>query len=285
MIKYKVGIATVFYNPNINSIILFKNFADSGYRTVITNNGIDDSYLELLKESKNIILVGNGKNIGLAKGMNDAVVEVFNSSLDIDSVIMFDQDSLPDIDLPIQLQSSYFEGGHPKNIACLGPRLIDMKSNLNKVLVLDRYEEVLSLATSGTFVTRDNFKVIGHLKDDFFIDCLDHEWCFRAKNMGFRILRDNKLSMIHNMGENGLDWFGTYKPIYRSPMRHYYITRNTIAMLKKNYVPLKWKIIEFLKLIRRIIFYVIFSRRSYQSVIYIYNAIFDGLNGRMGEKK
>jgi rhamnosyltransferase len=102
--------------------------------------------------------------------------------------------------------------------------------------------------------------------------------------MGLKVYVDNKIEMKHNMGEDGMDWFGVYKPIYRSPVRHYYIVRNTLAMFRIQYVPMRWKTQEFLKLIRRIIFYVIFSNNRVQTLKNIIQAFSDGLSGKMGVK-
>ena len=178
----KIGVATVFFNPTLASVKLFISLADYGYRVAVGNNGIDEQSLELINKSKNIILVGDGLNVGLAKAMNDAIGAIFNNSTEIDSVILFDQDSKPDIDLPVQLRSSYFAGCDQELVACLGPSLRDEKSNKKIEMDQIRYKNVLSLATSGTFITRKKFTIVGPLKEDFFIDCLDHEWCFRAKN-------------------------------------------------------------------------------------------------------
>jgi len=55
-------------------------------------------------------------------------------------------------------------------------------------------------------------------------------------------------------------------------------------MLRIQYVPMRWKTQEFLKLIRRIIFYVIFSNNRVQTLKNIIQAFSDGLSGKMGVK-
>jgi len=284
IINNKIGIATVFYNPNMLSIELFKSLADHGYIVAIANNGIGKDELNLISKHKNIIIVGMGINIGLAKGMNDAINLIFENNIEIDAITLFDQDSKPDVILPELLYKSYTENCETLNLACIGPILVDEKIFLNKKYKLNTLNEVTTIATSGTLISRKNYIKVGPLKDDFFIDCIDHEWCFRARSMGLKVYVDNKIEMKHNMGEDGIDWFGVYKPIYRSPVRHYYIVRNTLVMLRIQYVPMRWKTQEFLKLIRRIIFYVIFSNNRVQTLKNIIQAFSDGLSGKMGVK-
>lgn len=284
IINNKIGIATVFYNPNILSIELFKSLADHGYVVAIANNGIGQDDLNLISQHKNITIVGTGINIGLAKGMNDAINSILENNIKIEAIALFDQDSKPDIILPELLYKSYNENYVALNLACIGPILIDEKISLNRIHKLKTLSEVTTIATSGTLISRKNYKKVGPLKDDFFIDCIDHEWCFRAKSMGLKVYVDNKIEMKHNMGEAGIDWFGTYKPIYRSPVRHYYIVRNTLAMLRTQYVPMRWKAVEVLKLIRRIVFYIIFSDNRVKTFKNIFQAFSDGLTGKMGVK-
>jgi rhamnosyltransferase len=281
----KIGLATVFFNPDQSSIDKFISFVNYGYIVAIANNGIQDIYLEKIDKIDGLIVVGNGENIGLAKAMNMSIEAILVNHPNVDSVALFDQDSDPELNLPFELHESYFSINKTENIACLGPVLIDKKSSTkqirkNEIKVID----VMTIATSGTFISREKYYELGKLKDDFFIDCIDHEWCFRAKSLGMKVMLDQSLSMIHDMGEDGINWFGKYKPVYRNPIRHYYITRNTLAMLKLKYVPLLWKINESFKLIRRIVFYVIFSNKKIISINYIGHAFFDGVVGKMGKK-
>lgn len=283
----KIGIATVFYNPDILSVEHFKSLADYGYIVSIANNGIGRNEYDLIVDNKNITIVGMGINEGLAKGMNDAINLIFKNNIEIDVVIMFDQDSKPDFILPKLLYKSHCENHEALSMACIGPMLIDEKiliKNENKINKINKIDEVTTIATSGTLISRKNYEKVGPLKEDFFIDCIDHEWCFRAKGMGLKVYVDNEVKMKHNMGEDGMNWFGVYKPIYRSPLRHYYIVRNTTAMLRAQYVPMMWKVKELLKLIRRIIFYTLFSNNKANTFKNIIQAIGDGLTGKMGVK-
>jgi rhamnosyltransferase len=88
--------------------------------------------------------------------------------------------------------------------------------------------------------------------------------------------------MIHDMGDIGINYWGQYKPIHRSPIRHYYIIRNTLYLVRLTYVPIRWKLVELLKTFRRIMAYLVFSSDRLASVRLIFLGIFDGLCGRLG---
>jgi rhamnosyltransferase len=282
--KYQVGVATVFFHPDEKSIENFKSLADYGYVVAIANNGMTESDLKSIQYYKDIIIIGNGMNVGLAKAMNDAVYALMKNSPEIDSYFLLDQDSKPDYSLPNSLRESYFLNCEKNKVACLGPRIHDEKSSLPIVERSVRFKEAQTIATSGTLIPRDKFEEIGSLKEELFIDCIDHEWCFRARSQGMKIVIDNNLIMKHNMGEDGIDWFGSYKPIYRSPIRHYYIVRNSVVMLKTQYIPISWRILEYFKLIRRVVFYVVFSTNRIKTTKNIFQAIGDGVIGKLGAK-
>jgi rhamnosyltransferase len=278
-----IGIATVFYNPDREALNMFKALSDYGYVVVVANNGMDDEYLTEIKQHDKIVIVGAGVNVGLARAMNDAINKILQENINIEGFVQFDQDSKPDFNLPISLRNNFCKYSKTRNIGCIGPKIRDKKSLLKNEFTLgSSVVNVLTIATSGTYMTREVFNRVGSLNEGLFIDCVDHEWCFRARNLGLEVLIDESIEMIHDMGEDGIDFFGTYKPIYRSPVRHYYIIRNTIYILGLNYVPLSWKITEFLKTFRRILFYIIYSIKPIHTIRNIIRGIAHGLIGRLG---
>lgn len=276
------GVVTVFYQPPDSALDVFIMLSEHGYFVVIYNNGINGTQLERLGAYPNIEIVGGGENIGLASGLNVALEHLWRVQ-DVDGALLLDQDSKPDALLAEKLRSSFTKLSVHAKVACVGPRILDIKkkgagqsdSNL-KILNTD------GIATSGTYLGKDVFFEIGSFMDELFVDCIDHEWCFRARSGGYEIFVDTSCTMLHDMGELGINIFGAYKPAYTSPARHYFIIRNTVAMLKFNYVPLSWKVREVFKTIPRMGFYVIFSSDRKSSVKNIVRALRDGIKGSLG---
>lgn len=278
----KAGIATVFYNPPDSALDVFIMLAAHGYFVVIYNNGINRKQLERLSAYPKIKIVGGGKNIGLASGLNIALKNLWQNQ-HVDGAMLLDQDSKPDALLPEKLRHSYIKLSVNTKIACIGPRIIDIKKigtdRPDSNLIILRKD---GIATSGTYLGKDAFFKIGSFMDELFVDCIDHEWCFRARSYGYEIFIDMSCTMLHDMGELGVNILGVYKPGYRSPVRHYYIVRNTLAMLKFVHVPLSWKILEMFKTIRRIGFYVIVSSDRKSSIKNIARGLSDGIKGHLG---
>jgi rhamnosyltransferase len=243
---------------------------------MVANNGIDRHLLKELQAEENVIIHGNGTNVGLAAGLN-LCIKKFIGSPTLDSIVLFDQDSEPDVELPERLYRSYTDLSGIVAVGCLGPLINDVKSNRKAKKAKTRLIKVATLATSGTFVEKETFKLVGLMREEFFIDCLDHDWCFRARSFGFESYIDQSIVMQHNMGDSGLNFLGVYKPVHKSPIRHYYIIRNTIACIYSTYVPLHWKISEILKTARRIAFYPIVSSDRKRTLKAICYGLVDGL--------
>ncbi len=60
-------------------------------------------------------------------------------------------------------------------------------------------------------IGRAAYEAIGGMRDELFIDGIDHEWCFRAKSLGYRTFVARDVTMSHDMGEVGVSLFGRYQ--------------------------------------------------------------------------
>ncbi len=81
--------------------------------------------------------------------------------------------------------------------------------------------EMVAVLTSGSLVSVDALRAVGGFRDEFFIDCVDFEYCLRARSTGFHVLVTCKPVMEHGIGHpsgHRLLWktFGTSN---HSPLR------------------------------------------------------------------
>lgn len=67
-----------------------------------------------------------------------------------------------------------------------------------------------------------------------------------------------------------------------SPVRHYYHTRNMIHMLFRNYVPLKFKISNIVKLIMKLFIYPFAFEDGKERFSYLVKGVWHGFNGKFG---
>ncbi len=88
--------------------------------------------------------------------------------------------------------------------------------------------------TSGSLVRLSAFEELGGFREDLFIDCVDHEFCLRARRHGWRIVQQQDAVLLHRMGRLHKVtfpvrcWVTDYEPI-----RRYYMVRNLLEVSRE----------------------------------------------------
>ena len=277
-----VSCVVVLYQPADAVLALVDTFVAGGYDIVVVVNEASPAIRQRLNAGDSVSVIDNHGNIGLAKALNVGIQHAFavNHS---DYVALFDQDSMPDADLP-RLLADELKLAEVARVACIGPQLIDRKNSVaqyhtNCVSALDHPR---SIPTSGTVISRTAYGAVGPMMEELFIDGIDHEWCLRAWSKGYSVCVSPNVAMLHDMGDASMNYFGRYKPVHRSPLRHYYVVRNTFYLMRFTYLPLSWRLSELLKTPRRMAAYVVFSSDRWRTLRLIAHAVRDGIAGRMG---
>ena len=57
-----------------------------------------------------------------------------------------------------------------------------------------------SIITSGMLVRRSAFADVPGFREDFFVDCVDSDFCLRVRRSGRRVVRDAALVLPHSIG-------------------------------------------------------------------------------------
>lgn len=243
----------VTFNPDRDN--LFKLISslenDLSYICVVdncsSNNVIDD---QLFFSINKLELVKLSDNFGIAYAQNIGIKKAIQNNAEY--ILFFDQDSSIEPDFVQHLYEDYNaikEQNVP--IAAIGPRFIDERYNfyypglkLNNIGLIDKFDvshikapcEASVLISSGTLVSIDALKEIGLMREDFFIDFVDTEWCFRALSIGYKIYISKKAFMKHSIGDDVIRIFNFNIPVH-SAFRRYYRVRNLFFMWKMSYIP------------------------------------------------
>ncbi|ASV07693.1 glycosyltransferase, group 2 family protein [Leptospira interrogans serovar Canicola] len=227
----------------------------------------------------------NESNLGLGFALNRGI-EYAQSNL-YTHVWLFDQDSFLEtsaIRLFLQKIREYEIQKFPnEKVASYGPNIFDTIKNRNIYGILKDETGILNakfLITSGSFYSLEVLKEVGLMYQDFFIDYLDYEWCFRANDKGYvhKIISDVK--MKHSIGGDSRRIFGIFKVAIHSPFRWYFLFRNGIYICKMPHIPFRFKLEVVLKTIFRFLILPIFSDSKYQTYLHILCGICDGITGR-----
>lgn len=282
-----ISAVIVSFNPEVNKL---QNLIDSLFIKVKEVIIVDNSHEEFNLQSKlqfneNLVLLSDGKNKGIAQAQNIGIL--FSRDLGRDAVWMFDQDSeLGDLSLEIMVEELNSFGGM---VASIGPMIVN---SFNRRVEIPKKRSkcnngcfsVDQIIASGSLTPLDVFEHVGMMEEDFFIDAVDFEWCWRARGKGYAILISSQ-KMTHSVGEGDETFLGGLVSIkVASPFRLYYQVRNYITLLDRSYVPMRWKI-------RNLVFYFIkyfyfgFGRSDSAAYRYhIHSGLRDGMRMRSNKR-
>jgi rhamnosyltransferase len=281
----------VTYNPDIEILKSQLNVTLSFVNQfVIVNNGCTVDALETLQnwhQQNQASLINLQHNLGLAYGLNRGID--YALSHNYTHVVLFDQDSIPDPDMLPTLQKAYIALAEDfGNVAAVGPSHRDprtgFRSEFNKIgrfyKSLDGVNlfQVNYLQSSGSLISLDIFKEYGLMDEDLFIHHVDQEWFYRLSSYGYSGFGVQEACMTHLVGDKTITLpFGFNRDVHLySPFRNYYTIRNTIKLCKRNYMPLKWKIVEFSKAIFVFLFHLIFSKPRSEQYKMMKKGMIDG---------
>lgn len=172
--------------------------------------------------------ISNAKNKGIAAAINQGLA--FAAAQGYSWLLTLDQDSscYPDI---VAILGSAFTAC-PLAPVILGSNYFDPSNHKYKVLPDGEqlWLEQKTVITSGCLVNVGMACALCGLREDYFIDQVDHEFCLRARANGHHVVITRKPTMEHRVGLPGgvrLPWFGVLPN--HSPTRKYYIARNTVV--------------------------------------------------------
>lgn len=270
------AVAVVLFNPSDEDIDSLAAIAAWDLRVVAVVNAIGPAQKERLSACHAVSVMENAANLGLARALNQAIGHAMDAGARY--VLMLDQDSRPTLDMIDRLAAAAAMAEQEgRALACVAPLLRDRKADVGGGGGGRDLAGGPTFATSGTMLTRRAWQEVGPMLEPLFIDGIDHEWCFRAQAAGFETVLVRDAVMQHDMGEAAINLMGRFRPVHRSPIRHYFIVRNILWLAGKRYIPIRWRMIELLKLFYRIPCYVLFSTDKRRTLGLIGSAIADGI--------
>lgn len=194
--------------------------------------------------------LGDGSNVGLGRAYNEAARAARQHGCDL--LLLFDEDSTPRAGMPARLAAAFdAAGGRAGRVAAIGPRPVAAGAEAGYKLppavsgaagLPPQLRELAFVISSGSLIDLAALAEIGPFREDFFIDGIDIEWCFRARARGFRIVMALAEEMPHRLGQ------GVVRiPVLNihfvdnTPARLRTYARNQAAMMRMPHVPAWWK--------------------------------------------
>ncbi|WP_407276069.1 glycosyltransferase [Halothiobacillus sp. DCM-1] len=222
---------------------------------------------QLQTEIPNLYIQHNEQNLGLAAALNQGARFAQSLIPSEGFILLLDQDSEPQ---PGSIDS-LLQGFHAlscagERVGAVGPTLQDADTGLSHGFHQQtrwRWRRVHPAATdtqpvpctnlngSGTLMPLNIFLEQGGLDEALFIDHVDTEWSFRLLAAGYTLWGIPQAIFIHRMGQASIRYwlFGWRLWPSRSPARHYYLFRNAIWLMRRDYVSRVWKFWVVIKLL------------------------------------
>lgn len=243
----KVTVVILNYKLKEDTLKCLASVKNSNYQNfdlIVLDNGSDDGLESEISKDKNLTFIQNGQNlgftgnnIGIKKALAEGAEYVF--ILNPDTIIEAETisnlvEGLEEYQAGIACPKIYFD--QPRKIWFAGGKLDQLNvlgSNIGVNEVdhgqYDQDREIEIGTGAALFVKKEVFEKIGILDERFFLYYEDTDFCYRAKQAGFKIMYLPKAIVYHeNAKSTGLG----------SSLQDYFITRNRMLFAKK-FLPLR----------------------------------------------
>ncbi|WP_313262082.1 glycosyltransferase family 2 protein [Sphingobacterium multivorum] len=297
----KISAITVTYNPDIK-VLERQIFSIIGQveNVVLIDNGsfnIEEiqSLLASIKmqNSLRILTHFNTANVGLAAAQNQGIA--LSKNIGDTHFLLLDQDSILESSFVANLLAS--EAGLIASgikVGVVGASYYNKKTGENypitrywgpfieRVIPSSEPVEATFVIASGSLISHKVVDEVGNMDERLFIDYIDVEWAFRAKLKGYTIYASPLAKMEHNIGDSRTSVFGRKISVH-SPLRRYYLYRNSIFMLRNKSIDSGYKLREITFNFMRFVVFMCLSKEKLKYLKYSFFGIIDGIRGRVGK--
>ena len=252
---------------------------------IVDNGSMEDAsrnVLELIEHDPALVgttVLRNRTNLGIAAALNRGISWLVTRGCAW--ILTMDQDSSASPGMVARLHEACEM--NPR-VAIAAPLSLPYDCvPMNRTSPVAEMRDLDFIHTSGNLVRADAWKTLGGFREDYFIDCVDYEFCWRIRRAGYRILqvpaaqlrhRFARLSVVHVLGRRITC---TNYPA----QRRYYQVRNGIALARtmsdRKY---SWAMVG--SVVRETVKVVLFEKQKYRKLASTARGIRDGMLGRLG---
>lgn len=246
----KIFAVIITFNPSNNVINLIDALKQQNVIPIVVDNGSNNFDFTVIENDQECYLLKLNDNLGIATAQNKGIEKALE--LGAEYILFFDQDStIPDNFVNDLMHDYQFISNQNIKIGALGPRFIDERYDFYyKTISITKHglrikHDVSNiqqpfnstlLISSGSLVSVDALQKVGLMRDGYFIDYVDSEWCLRAESLGFKNYISAKAIMKHTIGDNVINLKVINVPVH-SAFRRYYRVRNAFLMLREPHIP------------------------------------------------
>lgn len=272
---------------------------------IVVDNGSPEPTVHDLRETVDAVgatLMPLGENLGIAAAQNLGIAWAREHGASY--LLLSDQDSLPASDMVERLLAGYHRaadeaattGGRPP--AAVGPVTMDERNKGAALLFSDHrwgprratipgadgaLVEATFLIASGCLIPVAAVDAVGPMNEAWFIDHVDLEWGLRARHAGYAVHGVVGARLAHALGDRTQRIPGRGRDVHiHSPVRNYYMARNTVLLIRSGLMPAAWRIGYAAWITKYTAFYLLAVRPRARRARLVLRGLTDGLRGRTG---
>ena len=290
--QHDVCAITVAYHPDAKFPLRVERILREVGALIVVDNGSGDAELGMLRQlatNSSITLISNLNNLGIARALNIGIAHAM--TLGFKWALLLDQDSWIDEDMVQTLIATAAAYPDRDKLGVIGSGYRDSDGPVDEQkdeIVGDNWEEVESVITSGSLIPLSAHAAVGGFREDFFIDHVDTEYCFKARAKGYRVIRTRKPVMSHSIGaisRHNVLWMKK-STFNHAPDRRYYFARNDTVMLREfgQYMFGMWALKSFGRCVRLCKRIALYEEMKARKIIAVAQGFWDGVRGHMGPR-
>ncbi|MEN6371575.1 MAG: glycosyltransferase family 2 protein [Armatimonadota bacterium] len=242
----KVAIIVLAWNGRDDTLECLKSLEDIDYpdfRVILVDNGSTDGTAEAVRSAfPDVEVIETGQNLGFAGGNNTGIRHALDSGAD--AVLLLNNDTVVAPEFLSSLVQVLYRSD---DIAAVNPLIyyydqpdvvwsaggeIDRRTGI-------AYQRYVDIKDAGQFkgvtavdygvgaallICREALEKVGLLDPDYFLYYEESDWCFRAKDAGYKTIFTPESKIWHKVSR-GFEG--------RSAAQLYYFCRNRLYFLKK----------------------------------------------------
>lgn len=224
----KLYAVVVWYHPTAREYEAIGLYKEDVAQVIVVDNSETDNR-QLIEDGSRITYLPLMQNTGIAAALNKGCEMALEAGaewvLTMDQDSRWDQQSVRDY---LREAAQYEE---MDKVAIFSP-FHDCDGKPEKHHRTGRFEVKEMVMCSGNLLRLKAWQEAGGFREDFFIDIVDEEICCHLRQLGWQVVRTNRILLTHHLG-GGVRYAGPTKHRYTShpAWRYFYIARNIRRML------------------------------------------------------
>ncbi|PTB99333.1 glycosyltransferase family 2 protein [Marinobacter sp. Z-F4-2] len=280
----------VIYDPDIDLLeVAVNSLVHQVDNVFLVDNSLSSS-LGVFSQCDKIEVIELKNNLGIAAAQNVGIQKALTKNSNY--IVLSDQDTI--------FPAGFIEDMLPHFdrfpwAAAIVPRFKDSRMHSSNGFIANRpfwfsqfYPEhgqhrIFQAIASGKILRAEFIGEIGLMNERLFIDWVDFEWCWRARERGFEIIGNADVVIEHQLGDVSSN-IGFREITLRSPIRHYYITRNAfyLSIYSKELDRLH-RLNLFFRAFRYILGFPLISKPRAKNLKAVLLGFFHGVRGVLGK--